>query len=138
MAKEAKAQIKTSKKGNLVIREGVDKNEKPVKQVVLTVAPSKLTDDDMFWLDRYENKGFDLVEKRKIENPRNHKEKWFKEHCTEEEFKKFQLVKKEGFTSASKKDKDTGELKFYKPCYAAAVNWFYEQHPELEPEKEEE
>ena len=131
MTDKPKETFKTRKYGNITIREG----DKGTNLIVLDVAPSKLTEDDVFWMDYYEKKGFVPVPKRVIENPRNRKQDWFKSHCSDEEWIQFEKVKKEGFTSAVKIDDDTKKPKVYKASYAAAVNWFYEQHPELEPKK---
>lgn len=128
----AKEKFKTRKIGNLIIKTG----DQATKQIVLTKAISQLDADDKEWMAYYEKQGYLPIPKRVIENSRTKKEKDFKELLTEEEFAQFQEIKKNGYTSKVKKDKN-GKFKVYKPGYSAAVNWTYEQHPEFAPPKKE-
>ena len=127
----AKETFKTRKVGNLTVKTGSEGS----KLMVLAVPMSKLTEEDKEWFEYYKEQGYEPVPKRVVENSRTRKQEWFKKNLTEDEYKQFVEIKKTGYTSKTKKDKDTGEFKVYKKGFSAAVNWAYELHPELEPPK---
>ena len=104
--------------GNLKIKSGYRTTKSgrvDVAEITPMVPVLELTDEDNYWLDRYEKQGYQLVPKREVSNSRMHKKEWFEENCKD-------TAEKNAF---HKQIKEHG--------YMRAVNWFYEKHPELEP-----